>query len=262
MATLASAEPGVATGGQSALSWSPVFGGAVVMIATTLILLTLGAGLGFAAASPWPGAGPSATTFAVGVGIWLIATQWVASFLGGYVTGRLRTRWTNIHTHEVLFRDTAHGLVAWALATVIVSGVALSATLTGASAASNTAAASVSYATDTMLRTGGAGTPGSAAVRDEAVRILGHDGTMAADDRGYLTTVVARQTGVSQDEAAKRVDTAVASIRAAADKARKVSSATGFFTALSLLIGAFIASVAAAYGGRLRDEHADLSALR
>jgi hypothetical protein len=81
---------------------------------------------------------------------------------------------------------------------------------------------------------------------------------MAADDRGYLTSVVAAQTGLSREEAQARVDRAANSIRGAADKARKASSAVGFFMALSMLIGAFIASVAAAYGGRLRDEHADV----
>ena len=41
---------------------------------------------------------------------------------GGYVAGRLRTRWVGVHTHEIFFRDTAHGFLAWALATVIGAG--------------------------------------------------------------------------------------------------------------------------------------------
>ncbi len=243
-----------------AVAWAPALAGAVIAIATSLILLALGSGLGFAAASPWPGAAPSATTFAIGAGIWLIITQWLASFFGGFITGRLRTKWTGIHTHEVVFRDTAHGLLAWAVATLIVGAVALGSTVSAASSASNAAASTVSYATDTLLRTTHPENSASAAAaRAEVARLLARENGLQTDDRSYLINVVAAQTGVSPDEAQRRVDAAVTSIREAADKARKVSSALGFFTALSMLIGAFIASVAAAYGGSLRDKHADLT---
>ena len=240
--------------GRSAVAWAAVLAGALVAIATSIILIALGSGLGFAAASPWPGAAPAAETFAITAAIWLIVTQWLSSALGGYITGRLRTKWTNVHTHEVFFRDTAHGLLAWAVATVIVAGVALS---TGMGAASTASATTASYATDRLMRsTRPAGT--APPVRAEVFRLLSRGNEMQPDDRGYLTNMVATQTGVSQQEAQQRVDTAIASIRDAADKARKASSALGFFTALSMLIGAFIASVAAAYGGQLRDERADL----
>src|SRR5262249_38219362 len=96
------------------------------------ILVALGTGVGFAAISPWPNSGASLTTFAVSAGVWLIVVQWVASGLGGYVTGRLRTKWVGTHTHEVFFRATAHGLITWALATVIV---AAGTTMAGAAAA-------------------------------------------------------------------------------------------------------------------------------
>ncbi len=255
-------DPSVATATEAArpaVAWAPALAGAVIAIATSLILLALGSGLGFAAASPWPGAAPSATTFAIGAGIWLIVTQWLASFFGGFITGRLRTRWAGIHTHEVMFRDTAHGLLAWAVATLFVGAVALSSTASAASSASNAAATTVSYATDTLLRTARPDTGVSAnAARAEVVRLLARENGLKADDRTYLTNVVAAQTGASPDEAQRRVDAAVTSIRESADKARKLSSVLGFFTALSMLIGAFIASVAAAYGGSLRDNHADL----
>lgn len=238
---------------RSAVSWPSIFAGAVVAIAATMILMALGSGLGFAAASPWPGVGPSIATFAVGAGIWLIVTQWVSAALGGYVAGRLRTRWTGIHTDEVLFRDTAHGLLAWAVATVIVAGVALGATASTLNAATSTASA-VGYATDTMLRSDRPADRSSVEARAEIARMLARPDGMAANDRAYLAQVVARQTGISTAEAQQRIDAATTAVREAADKARKVSSTVGFFAALSMLIGAFIASVAAAYGGRLRDE--------
>jgi hypothetical protein len=244
---------------QSAVSWASIFAGAVVAIATTLILVAIGSGLGFAAASPWPGSGPSGTTFAIGVGVWLIVTQWLSSALGGYITGRLRTKWTGIHTHEVMFRDTAHGLLAWAVATAVVAAVAMGATTSLAGATSSAAATAVDNATDTLLRSVHPGTDAtSAAARAEITRLLNQGSDVKADDKSYLTNEVAAQTGLSPAEAQQRVDAAVTSIRESADKARKASSALSFFTALSMLIGAFIACVAAAYAGDLRDKHGDI----
>jgi hypothetical protein len=243
---------------RSAVSWASIFAGAVVAIATTLILIALGSGLGFAAASPWPGAAPSATKFAIGVGVWLIVTQWLSSALAGYVTGRLRTRWIGIHTKEVLFRDTAHGLLAWAVATAIVGAVAFEVTTSATSGAASAAANSVSYATDTMLRSAHPNNAASAEARAEMTRLLARGDDLRAGDRTYLAQQVAAQTGLSAQEAQQRVDQAVTSIREAADTARKASSALGFFTALSMLLGAFIACAAAGYAGNLRDEQADI----
>ena len=253
MATIVTptATDGLVAGSRSAVSWASIFAGAIVAIATTLVLLALGSGLGMATASPWPGAGATAATFAIGAGIWLIVTQWLSAALGGYITGRLRTRWTGIHSNEVLFRDTAHGLLAWAVSTVIITGVALAATASTVSAVSS-AATAASYATDTMLRSDRSGA--SATTRAELGRVLTKPGPMTADDRAYVIRVVARDTGVTPSEAERRIEAATLSMREAADTARKVSSAIGFFTALSLLIGAFIASAAAAYGGGLRDD--------
>ena len=102
----------------SAVSWPAIIAGAVVAAATSVLLLALGSGFGLASVSPWAG-GASPLTFTVMTAIWLIVMQWVASGLGGYLTGRLRTRWIGTHVHEVFFRDTAHGFLSWALATVI-----------------------------------------------------------------------------------------------------------------------------------------------
>ena len=108
---------------QSGVAWSAVFAGGVTAAAISVILLVFGTGLGLATVSPWPGAGVSATTFTVIAAIWLIIVQWVSSFFGGYMAGRLRTKWVAVHNDEVFFRDTAHGFLAWALGTLIVVGV-------------------------------------------------------------------------------------------------------------------------------------------
>jgi hypothetical protein len=150
-------------------------------------LFTLGSGLGLSTVSPWSWSNPSPTTFGIAAGIWLIVTQWLASALGGYLTGRLRTKWVGIRTDEVFFRDTAHGFLAWALATVLV------ATFVSLGAAAITAAPQAAA--------------NAAAVSAEA-----------------------------------------------AEQARRAAAAFSIFTALSLLIGAFIGSVAGALGGYHRDE--------
>jgi hypothetical protein len=127
--------PDVEAGG-SAVSWSAIWAGTATAIALSLLLLAIGSGFGFMAVSPWPGVGAKATSFSIGAGIWLIVMQWLSSAVGGYMAGRLRTRWHSLHTHEVFFRDTAHGLITWAVATIIVAGVAvLMSTLTGLAAA-------------------------------------------------------------------------------------------------------------------------------
>jgi hypothetical protein len=182
----------------SAVSWSAILAGSAIAIAVSLILIALGSGLGAAAASPWPNTGPGATTFTVATGLWLIITQWLSAGAGGYLTGRLRTKWAGTHTHEVFFRDTAHGFITWAVATVIIAGLA-------------------------------------AAIASSAAQTAVH-------------------TAISVASAAGAADTAD-SARQAANAARKAASAFSIFTALSMLVGAFIASVAAALGGQQRDEH-------
>ena len=129
--------------GKSAASWAAIIAGASVAVSVSLILLALGSGLGFAEISPWPGRGASATTFTVTTAIWLIVTQWISAGLGGYIAGRLRTRWYGTHTHEVFFRDTAHGLITWSVATVLVGAVfagSVSALLSGGVHAASEAA--------------------------------------------------------------------------------------------------------------------------
>jgi len=209
--------------------------------------------------------------------------QWLSSGVGGYLTGRMRTKWVRTHTHEVYFRDTAHGLLTWGLASligalivasassaVIGTGTRAAATMAAGAAQGAGAAASMSdtraYDVDSLFR---GEKPDLASsnreVRAETTRILVgglREGGMPANDRTYLAATVASRTGLSQAEAEKRVDDVITQekaaetkVRQAADTARKSAAAVSIFTAISMLIGAFIASAAAAYGGSLRDEH-------
>lgn len=248
------------------------------------VLVVLAAGFGFAAISPWDNVGASAKTFAISTGIGLIVVQWIASASGGFITGRLRSKWVGVHTHEVFFRDTAHGFVMWALATVvggvmvasatasmIGGGVNAAATVAGGAAhgsgavASQAAYAVSGYDLDMLFRSDKPDATNAQQATAQASRILASGlsaGDVPAGDKTYLAQLVANQTGMSQADAQKRVDDVIGRIKAAeqqakqvADAARKAAAEFAIFTALSLLIGAFIASAAAAYGGSLRDEH-------
>jgi hypothetical protein len=114
---------------QPAVSWPAVAAGAVAAAALTLLLVAFGAGMGFSAVSPWSDSGVSASTFSIATGIYLVLIGVMSSAVGGYIAGRLRSKWTGVHSNEVFFRDTAHGFLAWAFATLI-SATALASTTT------------------------------------------------------------------------------------------------------------------------------------
>jgi hypothetical protein len=109
----------------SAVSWPAILAGSATSIAAWLTLFTLGAGLGLAQMASWPDSQPTPNEFRIAVGLWLIVTHWLSFALGGYVAGRMRVRWASLHGDEVFFRDTAHGLLTWATATVLVGGFAV-----------------------------------------------------------------------------------------------------------------------------------------
>jgi hypothetical protein len=247
----------------SGIAWPPILGGAFAIAATSLILLALGSGFGLASVSPWPNSGASATTFTLMMAIWLIIAQWVASGLGGYLTGRLRTKWVGIHTHEVFFRDTAHGFLAWAVAAVVgvaVLALVASSVLSGVDHRAHAVASEAAggYYVDSLFRSDHSNAnPIDQDVRAETSRILAigiRNGGIPAADKTYLAQLVAARTGLSQANAEKRVDEVLAKEKADVDAARKAGAYLSIFTAVSMLIGAFIAAAAAALGGRHRDE--------
>jgi hypothetical protein len=143
----------VAPSGPSAVSWGAILAGAAGAAALSLILLLLGTGLGLSSVSPFSGRGSSGTTFGFSTIAWLTFIQLAASGMGGYLAGRLRTRWLHTHTDEVFFRDTAHGFLAWAIATLATAALLTSAigAIVGAGASATGAIA------------GGAGTAAAAA---------------------------------------------------------------------------------------------------
>jgi len=165
----------------SAVEWTAINAGALGAIGLTVILLALSSGTGIAVGRPWAFNAPAPETFGVWIAIGMIVTQWLASAVGGYLSGRLRKKWVGIRTDEVFFRDTAHGFLAWGLATVFMVA---------------------------------------------------------------LFSIVASTAAVTGD---------VATVAPTAE-AQQAAASYSLFTALSFLIGAFIASTAAAWGGYDRDE--------
>ncbi len=313
----------------SAVSWGAILAGAIAAAALSLILVILGVGLGLSSVSPWSFEGVTAETFGWSSIAWLTFTAIAASGLGGYLAGRLRTKWSNLHGDETYFRDTAHGFVSWAVATLLTAALLTSAIGgilgAGAKVAGATAGAAAStaggiaaagagsaamgsdqgdvqYWVDSLFRAtptaaqpappagpadaaalsappvngapppprpmpGADRRPDSREVRTEVNRIIVNSlksDTMDPADTQYLGQLVAAQTGMSQAEAQARVtdvqtrlraalDNAKQQAKQAADDARKATAYAALWLFITLLIGAFIASLSATWGGRRRD---------
>lgn len=286
----------------SAVSWGAIVAGAAAIAALSLILLMLGTGLELSSVSPWAYNGVSATTFGVSTILWLTFTQLFASGMGGYITGRLRTKWFPAHSDEAHFRDTAHGFLAWAVATLVTAALltsvvgsivkggieagAVAATTVGSGMVkSDSNSGPMGYYVDSLFRkdynkavdssilTEGSdrpintSEPSRAESMAEVTRIFMNfirNEPLPAEDIHYVSQVVAFRTGLTQQDAEKRVtDTyaqlqakvrdAEAAVKEAADKGRKASAYAALWLFISLLIGAYIASLAATIGGRQRD---------
>jgi hypothetical protein len=275
----------------SGVSWGAIFAGAAAAAALSLILVLLGFGLGFSAVSPWANEGVSAKSLGISTIVWLAFTQIVASGLGGYIAGRLRVKWAYMHGDEVYFRDTAHGFLAWCVATLVtatlvagsvsslvgdgvqaganmVGGAATAATQAAGAAAGNADSDQYGYFIDSLFRDDRPAAVSDDAARGTVTRIfarsLSNDGQLAAEDRAYLAQLVAQRTNLTQADAERRVDEVYArtqkavadaklAAQQAADTAAKVAAWTTLWMFVALLAGAFFASLAATFGGRRRD---------
>lgn len=273
----------------SIVDWAAIIAGALLATAISFILITFGSAIGLSLTSPYEGSGFSAAFLGVAVGLWVVWAQ-ISSFIaGGYLTGRLRRRLPDATAHEVEVRDGSHGLLVWALGVLIgatlAASVASSAARTGASVvaatteaigsgAVQTAASSnpVEYAVDTLFRSDNPqGLEDPAASGPQAGRILAASmaqGTISAEDKAYLARLIQARTGLGQPEAEQRIDQVMASLqsaaataKAAADKARRIGVVVAFITAASLVVSAAAAWWAAGLGGRHRDDGTDFSHL-
>jgi hypothetical protein len=263
------------------ISWAAVAGGAFVTASMSLILLALGTGLGLTAISPLSGSGATASAIGRTAIAWLIFTQIIAAALGGYLAGRLRTKWVDVHTDEVYFRDTAHGLLVWAVGLVVTAAFlgAAATSLAGGTAqrnfsananasSSGTDAAefnSNAYFIDSMFRVAPtterrdlrpADAPERAEEQSQTERIFAHglrEGQLSDADSTYLAQLVAARTGITPADAEKRVNDTFNELRSKAQTARKALGHLSLWLFIALLAGAFCASFAGTIGGRQRD---------
>ena len=265
----------------SFVEWSAVLAGAVLAAALSFVLLTFGTAIGLSATSPWPNSGLSAKVIASLAVFWVMALQIGSVMAGAYVAGRMRSRWHETG-QEAEFRDGLHGALVWAVG-VLISALLVFATAgatarTGADLVGRAAgsAASSNNAMDTVLDTllrptsqattqsapasPAAGAPARAQGADDAraemSRILASSvtsGSITPESRTRLAQLVSQRTGISQQEAERRVDEAVNAARAAADKARRAAILTGFVTAAGLILSLGAGWWAAMRGGQHRD---------
>jgi hypothetical protein len=299
--TLVEAQRGPESRDAGAVSWGAVLAGGVGAAAFSLILLTLGTGLGLAAVSPWRPSSTSAKAFGFAAIAWVCVTQIMASGMGGYLAGRLRRRWPFAEADEVYFRDTAHGFLSWSVATLamaVLFAAAIPASLSGGGrlAASATGEAAIvtratiflergnaqalfrtwpiGYFVDSLFREpAGAPNVPVPTTRDDALKIevtrifansLASGDPLPDEDAAYVSRLVARQTGFAEGAALARVKATYSNLeqkinaldtaaRVAADAARKATIFASLWLFVALLMGAFVASLSATYGGRVRD---------
>jgi hypothetical protein len=260
--------PASADGGEthtSAVSWPAIIAGAFAAASLSIVLFTLGAGIGLSVVSPWSDRGISSDSAVLFSGIYLICVAVLSSAVGGYIAGRLRVRWLGTDTDEVYFRDSAHGLLAWAVATVISVVLLASAATTigggpGAAMAANNGAmqSRLNGYSDELLRPNFATKAADAAAvpsdRLQVYRLLSKNpDTMAQRDHDYLVQLISARTGLSQADAEKRVNDVTTDLKVSADKARKGAAHLALWLAASMLFGALAAALTAIEGGTLRD---------
>ena len=278
---------------QVAVSWAAIAAGAVAAAALALVLIAFGAGLGLSAVSPWSDSGVSASAFKTGTGIYLVIVAVMSSAVGGYLAARLRTKWVGVNTHEAFFRDTAHGFLAWAFATLLSASALASATsylangvTVGLGGAASQATRSINPSeiyVDKLFRPDAQAAPAASTAdpananppasngansptagntnpnqtRAEVLRLwtasFRDNDNLGGPDKAYVAHVVAARTGMSDADAQKRVNDVIVEAKTDADNARKGAAKLSFWLTAAMLFGAFAASLAAVEGGSLRD---------
>jgi hypothetical protein len=231
----------------SAVSWGAILAGAMGAAALSMILLILGVGLGLSSVSPFSGQGASATGIGTSAILWITFTQLAASGMGGYLAGRLRSRWIATHIDEVYFRDTAHGFLAWAVASLVTAAL-LGSAIGGIVGGGAKAGAMVA---------GGAATTAAAAVPAAAGAMRSDGG--ASDVQGYFVDSLFRQAGGSDSTAPAAGNATPAPGAQTADMSARASSAEVGRIFASSVQGGSLSNEDAQYVGQLIAQRTGLS---
>jgi hypothetical protein len=256
--------PAVGTGMFRYVQWSPIVAGALAAAALAFVLHAFASAIGLAVSSTAPTWRDASLLLWILSGIYLVVVAVAAYGLGGYVAGRMRQGLSNATHDETEFRDGIHGLLVWALATLLTAVLALttaqglaslaSPATTGASA-SSAGEGLFAYELDRLFRSERAITDIDYR-RDEASRVLltaGSRDGVTAGDRTYLTQLVANRTGISDGEAQQRVQDVIVRVTDSIRRARHTTTLLAFFAGAAAMVGAAAAWFAAVAGGDQRD---------
>jgi hypothetical protein len=256
-----------ATGTVIHVQWGAIVAGALAAAALATVLHGFAAAIGLAVSSTAPTWRDASLALVLLSGLYLVLTALAAYGLGGYVAARIRAPLTAASSEEVEFRDGIHGLLVWALATVLAVLLAFAAAqsltrLAAPAGGSAGPAASVAgenliaYDLDRLFRGERRPEGDVSAVRAEAARILlttsSHRG-MTSEDRTYLARLVSARTGLAAPDAERRVDEVAARAKENIQRARKSAVILAFSAGAAALLGAAAAWFAACGGGRIRD---------
>lgn len=255
--------PPLITRDATAIHWGSAFAGALCASALALVLHGFAGAIGLAASSTAPTWRDASIGLWVLSGVYLVLVALASYGLGGYVAGWLRS-WSTLDTDDRDTREGLHGLLMWAIATLLSSvllAFAVAASARGAATATTSSTISpasenlIAYDLDRLLRSDGRNVPQTdhMRVRAEAGRILltaGGRSGVTTDDRQYLTRLVAAQTNLAAPEAERRVAVVIASASDNISRARRSAVILAFMAASAALVGAAAAWFAAGSGAR------------
>src|SRR5512132_2491556 len=247
------------------LEWGPVIAGAIAAAALALVLHAFAVAIGLSVSSTSPTWRDASFALVLLSGLYLVLAALASYGLGGYLAGLMRARLTSRQDADL--RDGLHGLLVWALATLLAAAIGLAtaqsltrlAAPSGGQAGSSTSVAGenlIAYDLDRLFRAERRANTDLDYPRAEAARILlttsSHRG-MQPEDRAYLVRLTAAYTGLAQPDAERRVDEAVAHAKENISRARKSAVILAFMIGAAAILGAAACWFAACAGGRIRD---------
>jgi hypothetical protein len=249
-----------------AVQWAPVIAGAMAAAALAFVLHSVAVGIGLSVASAAPSWRDASFALVLLSALYLVLTALAAYGFGGYVSGLLRAP-TTAPADEVEFRDGMHGLLVWALATLLTAvfafAAAQSVTRLAAPAGGTAGPATsvggeniIAFDLDRLFRSERPVEGNFNYDRAQAARILlttsSHRG-MLPEDRTFLVGLVAARTGLAQPEAERRVDDVAARAKENIARARRTGVIMAFAAGAGALLGLAVAWFAACAGGQVRD---------
>lgn len=254
------------------ISWSALLAGVVLVVAIQLVLSLLGASIGFGTVDVTAGDTPSASAFGTGAGVWWVVSACISLFVGGYVAAWLAGV-------ELRIDGLWHGLVTWALVTLLtvyllssaIGGIASGGASALAGLASTlgsgikSAAAPVAEATglspdmmkqraDAFLQTPASSDPATMTPQDAQKQVASDllvyekGGPDAAGAKARIIDIIAAQAKIGRPDAQKKFDEADAKLTRARDEAVQAAKTAADATASAAAKTGYAVSIYLALG--------------